>query len=346
MTYKNIYKLAHDKAKEESSNYKNLFLRQFLYDYLFGLYSQETFIKSKLKFNIMNLPRCLSISLGNSRVCIVKPNLTTEAYAKSQKVKIFCDFANPVFLLRIFFIMKFYLIININLTFKNHQKKYVNPYISPKKIFREFYVTYKIGKYLRKKNVTLEYFSNGVPQYLKFFTKFATEIQHGILHDFHPALNPILKSKSPMIVFDKYYNSSLKNVRIKVRIVSLKRAFFPTVFKSVYFEGLPGEAAIAVAKLKKCKLVVDQIVPHPNNRSTKQITVKKRDTILNSYQIVYSGNSSIICDINDSSRLSVVLTPFELERMGIHAHSPNKLEEARNHLFKIYGKNITNILFA
>lgn len=333
------YEIALEKANQEAKLQKGLspLEKQILRDILFGRFSNDgDAIKYKPEYSITELTKTLYyfFNISNKTIFVSRKNLVTSLYLDHDKncVK-FHSLLNPIALWALFF--------SISYRLKNKFISKTDPerYLINSKI----YVAQKVAKLLKKRNTQIIYFSCGVPQYLRFVSDQAKEIQHGIVHKYHPIANPITEQDGKFLIIKKYWNCNFplelnfQFLDVSSRINSKKNI----INKTCFFEGNPDHSKEILKFFEDSQIHIDKVFHHPNspNILKKKETVENKFQAINYYQTVYSGLSTILIDLSGEDRGILILTSRDVKKLGVE---PNE-DSIKRKILEHYGCQISNI---
>jgi hypothetical protein len=171
----------------------------------------------------------------------------------------------------------------------------------------------------------LIYFSLGTPSYGRYIYSNFHELQHGLLHDFHPSICPVKKPKGLFILsslFSKYSDVIKSNIiyvnvsKNDNKLNNNKILCFPTALPD-------GEKSIIqYVKGEYIDTIVDFFY-HPRSAHYKLsglTDVKHRiDSVINASKIITSVSTVIIDSYNlGNNKIDIILTPFDCKELGVY----------------------------
>lgn len=313
-------------ALEKSNSQVNklrasLITRQIVRDSLFGKYSSEgKYARAPI---VSGLPIMSFITfLAKRNIIICRQNLLTMNFHLPFS-ETFRTTINPISLLRLIMSIKYYFYSKRHFRrLQNRKAALVEIDVDAHSVVKTLYVTFFCAQFINKFNKHIFYFSLGTPQYLRFFTEQANEVQHGIIHDYHPTAHPIARSRGHFYSCNQYLSLNF-TLPIKLNAEEFEpRPIFSSSKLSnrpLYIEGWPKSSA-AIERYLMGRHGDFDILRHPNNESLfNKIPTKKRAKIISEASQIYIGLTTLLIDLKDDPRLTVVLTDNDLHRINLPA---------------------------
>jgi len=139
------------------------------------------------------------------------------------------------------------------------------------------------------------YFSNGSPSYARFFSNRFYEVQHGVLHNHHPIVNPVARPKGPLVV-KNLFDTVLSDVPHLTVDELIKEIRLDKIGMSIAFAPLVNEQPFCAEVARRAEGTT--IFYHPRSpQYNDNLSLKTKIEAIQMADIVYSGISTTIFDV-------------------------------------------------
>lgn len=171
---------------------------------------------------------------------------------------------------------------------------------------------------------TVYYFSLGSPSYGRYISSSFHEVQHGVLHNLHPAVIPVARPKGNIVVSSSFSRFARETKHLivdnsyrldKQYQAQTGFACFPSVLPDIERKCVEFASRVALSD----SLTVfyhPRSVSFKNNQSN---SVEARLTAIQSSRVVITSVSTVIFDAYScgARQLIVAVTPMELRELGV-----------------------------
>lgn len=344
MSKSNNYEIALAKANKAAHSVScSLITQQIVRDNLFGKYANDgKYVSAPFIWGFPIISIFKFLFAREIKIC--RENLITSGFNVTNQVN-FRTTINPLSILRILMTLKYVYYRQMhNAKIKRREKCLSKVDVDEKQIVKILYVNFFCAKIIKNHNFNFYYFSLGCPQYLRYFTQKAHEIQHGIVHANHPLANPIARSRG-CFFSDKRYVTGCKVLHPKVNYAKFRNQYLEREVIStescVYIEGWPPSSEIVERHLNST-FSNYVVLRHPNNEPIfRKINVSKRRRLIQSASSIYVGLTTLLIELSQDQRVTVVVTHFDLDRHKLAADK----KSVQDFIYQRYGVTINEILF-